>query len=47
MEIFARSLPGVVDMVAQKSVLRIQDCRPMGKSRLGISGSSAGVKSLP
>ena len=45
-EMLARSVPGVEDIVAQKSLLRIQDWRPMGKSRLGISGSSAGVKSL-
>jgi hypothetical protein len=47
MEMLARSVPGVEDIVAQKSVVRIQDWRPMGKSRLGISGSSAAVKSFP
>jgi hypothetical protein len=47
MEMLARSVPGVGDIVAQKSVERIQDWRPMGKSRLGISGSSAAVKSFP
>jgi hypothetical protein len=48
MEMLARSVPGVVVGIdAQKSVLRIQDGRPIGKSLLGISGSSAAVKSLP
>ncbi len=47
MEMFARSVPGVGDIDAQKSVVRIQDGRPIGKSRLGISGSSAAVKSFP
>jgi hypothetical protein len=47
MEMLARSVPGVGEIVAQKSVLRIQDWRPMGKSRLGMSGSSAAVKSFP
>jgi hypothetical protein len=47
MEMLARSLPGGVDMFAQKSEERVQDGSPMGKSRLGISGSSAAVKSLP
>jgi len=45
---FARSVPGLaVGIDAQKSVERIHDCKPIGKSRLGISGSSAGVKSFP
>src|SRR6478609_5094512 len=47
MEMLARSVPGVADMEAQKSVRRIHEGRPAGRSRLGISGSSAGVKSLP
>ena len=47
MEMLARSVPGVGDIVAQKSLLRIQDWRPIGKSWLGISGSSAAVKSSP
>ena len=46
-EMLARSVPGVADIDAQKSVVRIQGCRPMGRSRLGISGSSPAVKSLP
>jgi hypothetical protein len=44
---FARCVPGVADMLAQKSTVRIQAGIPMGKSRLGISGSSAAVKSFP
>jgi hypothetical protein len=47
MEMLARSVPGVGDIVAQKSLVRIQGWRPIGRSRLGISGSSAAVKSFP
>ena len=47
MEMLARSLPGGLGTFAQKSEERIQDGSPMGKSRLGMSGSSAAVKSLP